>query len=199
MFQWSFLGGIIVGSITLVLGTCLKGNYGNWPLMALSPSAIFALIGVAFLIPTLLASWGMRSPVALSGHPLNSHILPALAYMWPDLVAVDGGGGVAFRQSFNHRWHASQPFRHMVTTLSWGIGLPLVLQLGPEILLVSVIEKKDSWSFIEKAQYTWGPAWGLLLTVLLSQAIWAVIYVRLSFKWEKQRWHAMYRGEMHFD
>lgn len=188
-FQWAFLGGILTGATTLVLGTCLDGNYGNWPLMALSPPIIFAFIGLVFALFNTAYALKWRAPrwFPLPGREPHTRILPGLAYVWPDLTAVDGGGRQVFREAFERRWSASPPFRHMVTVLSWGVALPLVLILGPEIALVVVI-KNTTHDFVKTVAHTWAPVWALLLFTLLSQTSWAVFYVRTSFLRERVWW-----------
>jgi hypothetical protein len=69
--------------------------------------------------------------LSLIGNALNVHlpfrfgssepgtiIRPAIFYIVEDVVAVDGNGGLAYREAFNARYESSEMFRNMIWNLS---------------------------------------------------------------------------------
>lgn len=67
---------------------------------------------------------GAKNIVRLSSLPPGSKTRPGSYTIIEDIVAVDGGGGRAFREALNTRYEASPLFRRMLHRLDgfWGFG-----------------------------------------------------------------------------
>lgn len=163
--------------------------------MALSPPIIFAFIGLALVSFNILSAWGVRTSSHVLSRGYHQPLRPGLAYVWADLTAVDGGGRQAFRDAFDARWHASPQFRSMIMVLSWGVGLPLILLMGPEVALVVVV-KNHGTDFVQVVGSTWASVWALLVFVLLCQTAWAYFYVNAAFERERQWWRSHHRAAL---
>lgn len=66
----------------------------------------------------------LRSPVRISSLPAGEPLRPGIYFVIEDIVAVDGGGDIAYRERLNARYEASHLFRQMLhrLTLFWAGG-----------------------------------------------------------------------------
>ncbi|KDN42743.1 hypothetical protein K437DRAFT_158120 [Tilletiaria anomala UBC 951] len=179
IFQAGFFGGIVVGTSALVSACSLFGDHGYFPLLALSPPIIFGYIGLAMLATGIAHATRCTMPCAMFDRPRGERVRPGLGYIWPDLVALDGGGGVEFRNSFSRRYDASLPFRRMVATLNWIIAVGLTLQLAPEIALATLVHDR---------MIVYGTSWAILTSIMLLQLAASLIYAKRSFRNEHEWW-----------
>jgi hypothetical protein len=68
--------------------------------------------------------FGVRAPFRISSLPRGSPLRPGIYSIIEDVIAVDGSGGLEFRQRLNLRYLASHYFRQMLhrLTLFWAFG-----------------------------------------------------------------------------
>ncbi|KAL9932848.1 hypothetical protein V8E36_008103 [Tilletia maclaganii] len=200
-FQWCFLLGIIVGSIPLILASSVEAPHGSFEALMLTYPIILAFVGSIMLIVTLLSlSSAQRSWFRMSSVPKRSRYRPALAYLWEDLTAVDGGGGHAFRQAFTRRYEASPHFRSTLTTTSLFLALSFLLYAGLGTILTIILaqldrhhrQRSDEEPGRERRPYE---PWSLATNMVLF-ALWHGITALVATKWtrrkmreEERRWN----------
>jgi hypothetical protein len=80
--------------------------------------------GVQMLIIDIMRYFNVRAPIRISSLPRGSLLRPAIYSILEDVIAVDGSGGLEFRQRLNLRYQASHHFRKMLhrLTLFWAFG-----------------------------------------------------------------------------
>jgi hypothetical protein len=79
-----------------------------------------------------------------------------------DVVAVNGGGGKAFRKALDERFKASPIFRSMLSDLGlfWGIGGAVV---GITLLaLIGTIDPMISYGLAWTMPWVWAGTWAVL-------------------------------------
>jgi hypothetical protein len=98
----------------------------------LSLPIIFATIGGLFFVTIVLTYFHVPAPrwPLLSSLQPGEAFRPAVYLIVEDVTAVDGGGGLPFRQAIARRYEASQPFRRLCTEqtaifTAWGLLFPV--------------------------------------------------------------------------
>lgn len=66
----------------------------------------------------LLSAGRINLPFRFGSVDAWKPVRPAVFYIVEDVVAVDGNGGIEFRQAWNDRYESSEVFRQMIWTLS---------------------------------------------------------------------------------
>lgn len=136
---------------------------------------------LTFCIPLLLTGiWDrhLRIPFRVSSLPPRQ-LLPPLTYtITEDIVAVDGGGGLAFRQAWRHRYEASRVIRRLcrVTAVVWGASGCVIATA----LLAA------AWTAPTDTAYGLGYGIPWLWAMVLSA--WTVKYVRDCLRKESDEW-----------
>ena len=141
-------------------------------------TSLLYVFGTEMLIQDAMRLLGIPAPFRISSLPAKSQLRPGIYWIIEDVVAVDGSGGVEFRERLNARYEASHDFRQMLhrLTLFWGIGAEAAAVVVT--ILVFTITKD--------AAYCVG--WALPF-------VWAGIWTAITFKWvksslrkEERRW-----------
>jgi len=120
----------------------------------------------------------IRLPVRVSSLPRRA-ILPPLTYtIVEDVIAVDGGGGLEFRQAWRHRYEASRVIRKIIRTTAIGWGLSgTVLAAG---LIVA------AWTAPTDTGY--GLSYGLPWLWAMLSAVGTILYVKSELERERREW-----------
>ncbi|KAI4146879.1 MAG: hypothetical protein LQ340_005769 [Diploschistes diacapsis] len=61
--------------------------------------------------------------VRLSSMPAGSSVRPPVYTIVEDIVAVNGGGGKAYRRAIDQRYQRSPVFQRLLSEMSWAWGL----------------------------------------------------------------------------
>lgn len=101
---------------------------------------------------------------------------PAIYYIVEDVVAVDGNGGLEYREAWTKRYEASPVFRKMILELSIAWMLAFYVLAGVFTALVFWLPKE--------AAYAVGWAGPFPLAGLL--AVWTIFYVKYMLKEEAE-------------
>jgi hypothetical protein len=88
-----------------------------------APTMLYTFAFELLLIDTLRILH-YRSPLRISSLPAGEPLRPGIYFIIEDVVAVDGGGGTAYRERLNERYEKSHLFRQMLhrLTLFWAGG-----------------------------------------------------------------------------
>lgn len=148
---------------------------------------------LTFSLPLLVTGvWDrhLRLPIRVSSLPKHE-LLPPLTYtITEDIVAVDGGGGLMFRQAWRHRYEASRVIRRVcrVTAVAWGAS-------GCTIAAILIAA---AWTAPTDTAY--GLGYGIPWLWALTMSSWTVHYVQVSLVREREEWadqHVHKEMELH--
>lgn len=131
-------------------------------------TSLLYVFGTEMLIQDGMRLLGIPAPFRISSMPKNSQLRPGIYWVIEDVIAVDGSGGVEFRERLNARYEASHDFRQMLhrLTLFWGIGAE-----GAAVVCTILI-----FTIQKDAAYCVG--WALPF-------IWAGVWTAITFPWVK--------------
>lgn len=125
-------------------------------------TSLLYVFGTEMLIQDGMRLLSIPSPFRISSMPAGSQIRPGIYWIIEDVVAVDGNGGVEFREKLNARYEASRDFRQMLhrLTLFWGIGAETAAVVIT--ILVFTIEKDAAYVVGWAAPFLWAGVWTLV-------------------------------------
>ena len=117
------------------------------------------LVGLEILLGAVAHRFAPNqlSPIRMSSVPKGAPVRPAIYVIVEDIVAVNGGGGKAYRQAINARYEASPVFRQLLNEMSWlwgawssFLGIVLIVLIGvgssPEHETLRMIVYILSWT-----------------------------------------------------
>lgn len=136
---------------------------------------------LTFCVPFLITGiWDrhLRLPFRVSSLP-PLELLPPLTYtITEDIVAVDGGGGLAFRQAWRHRYEASRAIRRLcrVAAVAWGAS-------GCVIACALIAA---AWTAPTDTAY--GLGYGVPWLWAMALSAWTVWYSRAALRKEREQW-----------
>ncbi|PIL22972.1 hypothetical protein GSI_15669 [Ganoderma sinense ZZ0214-1] len=128
---------------------------------------------IVFCFPLLITSFWphkLKMPFRVSSMPPWTGLPPAVYTIVEDIVAVDGGGCVEFRQAWRIRYEHSTRMRHIirVTSLCWGAtGCALAAAL------IAI-----AWNTSDDVGY--GLGWGI-------PWIWAIVSAAITVWWVRKQ------------
>jgi hypothetical protein len=162
--------------VELVTGTCLA----ELPLrlLAMPLSSVCFTFGTSILFIDFTRNMGWTLPIRISSQAARQTLRPGIYPYIEDIVAVDGGGGAAYRERLTARYEASPVFRRMLRRLSWfwGIGAELVGVITT--VLVFTLKRDVGYAVGWSLPFVWGGVWTIL-------TIW---YVRRELRRENEEW-----------
>ncbi|KAI0030587.1 hypothetical protein K488DRAFT_24919, partial [Vararia minispora EC-137] len=161
----------------LIVGSSMSPAQPQVVAMALP--CVMITFGLPLLITGLFPN-KIRLPVRVSSLP-SGRPLPPLVYMYvEDIVAVDGGGGQAFRQAWRTRYEESRVMRKIVRDCSVAWGLSGVLLGGAFIAI--------DWSIDVDPAY--GISYGLPWLWAFTAAGATAVFVSRGLERERREWVA---------
>ena len=102
-------------------------------------------------------------------------IRPAVYYIVEDVVAVDGNGGLDYREAWTARYKSSTVFRSMIWNLSVVWMLTFYVLAGVFTALVFVLPKGA----------TYAVGWAGPFPLAGAMALWTIFYVKSCLREEK--------------
>ena len=128
----------------------------------------------------------IRVPLRVSSLPPHSPLPPLTYTIVEDVIAVDGGGGLAFRHAWAHRYQSSLAIRRLlrVAAVWW----------GATGLLVAAALLAAAWTAPENTAY--GLGYGIPWLWALLGAAGTVAHARAQLAREKREWAG---GAVHRD
>lgn len=121
-FNWNFLFGFSYITVLIVVSTVLKPAKPR--IAALPLSLLLLQVCTQLLATTVLVHVRAPYPFRFSSMSRGDVARPALYTIIEDVVAVDGGQGLQFRELFNQRYLASMPIRKLLREMDllWGVS-----------------------------------------------------------------------------
>ncbi|KAG9555723.1 hypothetical protein KCU71_g2516, partial [Aureobasidium melanogenum] len=175
-FHWNFSFAWVIIIVELIVGTIPA----NPPirLLAMPVSSLMFAFGSELIIQDGMRLLGIPSPFRISSMPAGSQLRPGIYWIIEDIVAVDGGGNIEFRERLNARYEASHYFRQMLhrLTLFWGIGAEVAAAVITA--LIFTIQRDAAYVVGWAVPFIWAGAWTLC-------TFW---YVKRCLKHEYEMW-----------
>lgn len=167
--------------ISLVEIELVAGTAPSDPIVRLcampSPTICFYL-GFLFCSTAILTQLGWKLPFNMSSTPKGTPWRPALFGFIEDAGAIEGQGGVEYRQQLIKRYEMSPRFRRMVLLLSWGWGIGLLVVATIATVLIMVVETDIGF----------GVGWGLPYIFGAVYVFITVKFVRYQLAKERAEW-----------
>jgi hypothetical protein len=180
IFQWGYFGALIIIS-ALISSTLARGDADNddhelqTRLISLPASVLMFFLATLTLLSLILNGLDVALPFRFGSSDAGAVVRPAVFYIVEDVVAVDGEGGVAYREAFNARYESSPIFRRMIWTVSvlW-MAVFYLLGLAFTILV---------FRLPRAAVYAVGWAGPFPFAGLM--AVWTIFYVKAVLREER--------------
>ncbi|KIM72679.1 hypothetical protein PILCRDRAFT_81698 [Piloderma croceum F 1598] len=121
-FQWSFSFSVLL--LTGQIVAAVTPDPPVVPLFAMVTSTMLFITGAQLISAFFLYHARVKIPFGRSSLPAGHTAHPGIFTIIEDIVAVDGGGGTAYREALVARYDASPFFRRMLNRLDlfWGLG-----------------------------------------------------------------------------
>ncbi|KZP23266.1 hypothetical protein FIBSPDRAFT_737692 [Athelia psychrophila] len=160
------------------------------PLFAMAPCVLLFSVGTQLLVVSLLPP--LPLPCRLSSLPKGAPLRPATYLIIEDIIAVDGGGGTAFRTAWNARYEASAHMRRLLRRMDafWGAG---ALVCGAAV--TGVLWGVGGGDGERRADKVFWVGWSV---PFVWAGVWAwltIRYVKACLREEREAWAA---GGEHF-
>ncbi|RDL37870.1 Uncharacterized protein BP5553_05303 [Venustampulla echinocandica] len=142
-----------------------------------SPTICF-YVGFLFCGTAILTQMRKTLPFNMSSTPKGSLWRPALFAYVEDAGALEGQGGVPYREAIMKRYEVSPRFRRMILILDWMWGVGLLAIAIISTVLIMVLDKNIAF----------GVGWGLPWAFSAVYALLTVWIVKHHLKREKAEW-----------
>ena len=122
MTNWIFVASITATTVLLIVGAA---PHIVWlRVLSLPGPALLLVLGGSVSLITIFSLAGWKAPFRISSTPKGDKVRPGVYYIVEDIVAVNAGGGLPFREGWAARYEASPIFRRMLLhqSLFWSIG-----------------------------------------------------------------------------
>jgi hypothetical protein len=181
VFQWGYFASLILIS-ALISSTLARGDNDHdghelqTRLMSLPPAVLMFFLATLTLLSLLLNFLDIKLPFRFGSVEAGNALRPAVYYIVEDVVAVDGNGGMEYREAFGERYDFSPVFRSMIRNLSIVWMAAFFLLAGLFAVLAFVLPKA--------AVYAVGWAGPFPLAGLL--AVWTIFCVKSQLRRERE-------------
>lgn len=180
IFQWGYFAALIMIS-GLISSTLARGNIDHdghafqIRLLSMPVAMLMYLLATLAALSLILNGFKVKLPFRFGSLDAGNMLRPAVYYIVEDVVAVDGNGGMEYREALNARYESSPIFRNMIWMLSVAWMLAFYIFAAVFTALVFNLPKA--------AVYAVGWAGPFPLAGLM--AIWTISYVRASLQEER--------------
>ncbi|KAF8856925.1 hypothetical protein BDZ45DRAFT_593625 [Acephala macrosclerotiorum] len=180
IFQWGYFAALIIIS-ALISSALARGDVDQdghelqTRLVSLPAALLMFFLATLTLLSLILNGLDVRIPFRFGSVEKGNIIRPAIYYIVEDVVAVDGNGGVEYREAWTKRYDGSEVFRKMILELSIVWMVAFYVLAGIFTVLVMRLPRT--------AVYAVGWAGPFPLAGLL--AVWTIYYVKSMLKEEK--------------
>lgn len=124
--NWIFVVTITCTTALLIVGAAPHEVFLR--VLSMPGPALLLCLGGCLMAITIYHLAGLKAPFRLSSTAKGDPVNPGVYYIVEDIVAVNAGGGLPFREGLAARYEASPVFRKMMRdqSLFWSIGAILV-------------------------------------------------------------------------
>jgi len=181
MFEFLHVNILIV--ITLFEIELVVGTIPDHPwvrVVAMPSPTICFYFGFLFCGTAILTSMQKKLPFNMSSTPKGTPWRPAMLAFIEDAGAIEGRGGVKYREAVIKRWEVSPRFRRMILILSWIWGLGLLFIAIVATILIMLLD----------VDVGFGVGWGLPWVWSAGLSVVTVLFVKHEVRKEKEEWRA---------
>jgi hypothetical protein len=140
------------------------------------PAALLMYLVATLTLLSLALNWlGPKLPFRFGSLDAGNVLRPAIFYVVEDVVAVDGAGGIEYRESFIARYDGSPIFRNMI----WRLSVVWMLYFYVCAVLFTVLV----FTLPISAVYAIGWAGPFIPAGLM--AVWTIFHVRSELQRER--------------
>lgn len=182
IFQWGYFAALILIS-ALISSALARGDVDQddhelqTRLVSIPAALLMFFLATLTLLSLILNGLKVKLPFRFGSLGAGNVLRPAVYYIVEDVVAVDGNGGLEYREAWTKRYETSPVFRKMILELSIGWMLAFYVLAGLFTGLIFWLPKE--------AVYAVGWAGPFPLAGLL--AVWTVFYVKCMLKEEAEK------------
>jgi len=180
IFQWGYFAALIMIS-ALISSTLARGDIDHdehelqTRLVSMPAPVLMYFLATLTMISLILNGLKVKLPFRFGSLDAGNVVRPAVYYIVEDVVAVDGNGGVEYREAFTARYESSPVFRRMIWTLSVVWMVAFYIFAGVFTILVFRLPKA--------AVYAVG--WAGPFPLAGFMAVWTIFYVKSILKEEE--------------
>ena len=123
IFQWGYFGALIMIS-ALISSTLARGDFDDdghelqIRLISMPAPVLMYFLATLTLLSLILNGLGVNLPFRFGSVEAGNVVRPAVYYIVEDVVAVDGNGGIEYREAFTARYETSPIFQTLIWTTS---------------------------------------------------------------------------------
>jgi len=179
VFQWGYFAALILIS-ALISSALARGDVDDddhelqTRLVSLPAAVLMFFLATLTLMSLALNAVEVKLPFRLGSLDAGEVVRPAIYYIVEDVVAVDGNGGIQYREAWTARYNGSPIFRRLIWTLSL---LWMVVFYGLALLFTALVFR------LPKAT-VYAVGWAGPFPLAGLMAIWTILYVRAVLKEE---------------
>ncbi|TVY83894.1 hypothetical protein LSUE1_G001961 [Lachnellula suecica] len=180
IFQWGYFAALLLIS-ALISSTLARGDNDQddhelqTRLVSMPAPFLMFFLATLTLLSLLLNALAIKIPFRFGSLDAGNTIRPAIYYIVEDVVAVDGNGGLEYREAWTARYDGSPVFRRMIWTLSVAWMVAFYVLAGVFTTLVFVLPKA--------AVYAVG--WAGPFPLAGMMALWTIYYVKSMLREEE--------------
>ncbi|KAF7183972.1 hypothetical protein CNMCM7691_004462 [Aspergillus felis] len=164
-FQWNFLFGFIYIAVLLSVAVGIAYTLGGTSVRLVSlPLPLLTLqISSQLVLGSILVWLRAKYPFRVSSMAKGALVRPGVYTILEDVVAVDGGQGLHFRQLLDNRYRSNRALQDLLQWTGWAWGLS---GLGVSVVLLALIGSltNEEISFVLGWSVPW--VWVAVLTLL---------------------------------
>ncbi|KAH8722786.1 hypothetical protein GQ44DRAFT_711261 [Phaeosphaeriaceae sp. PMI808] len=168
-FQWNMTMIFLIIISFLTIGTLPDEPMVR--VLAMPLPALLAFYGLEMTVMELMYVFRLRAPFRISSVARGQTMRPAVYSFVEDIVAVDGGGGTAFRLRLHQRYEASRYFRQMLHRLSLFWAIPgMLLSVGLTFVIFTV-ERDLAYILGWAMPFAWTGIWAIITTKFVQREL----------------------------
>jgi hypothetical protein len=189
IFQWGYFLALLLIS-ALISSTLARGDADNddhgYQIRLLSlPTVILMYMLSTLTLLSLVLNWAeVKHPFRFGSSPPGEVVRPAIFYIVEDVVAVDGNGGVEYREAFGKRYEGSEMFRVMIWNLSMCWMLAFYVLGAVVAVLVMILPVASVYAV----------GWAAPFPVVGGMVVATIFYVRSVLRAEKKEGDESHEG-----
>ncbi|CZR60230.1 uncharacterized protein PAC_10126 [Phialocephala subalpina] len=193
IFQWGYFAALIIIS-ALITSALARGDEDQdghelqTRLVSLPAAVLMFFLATLTLLSLILNATEVKLPFRFGSLEKGNFIRPAVYYIVEDVVAVDGNGGIEYREAWTKRYEQSEVFRKMIFELSLVWMVAFYLLAG----VFAVLVMRLPW------QAVYAVGWAGPFPVAGLLVVWTIFYVKAMLK-EEQRIEELEAGDVGLD
>ncbi len=181
IFQWGYFGALII--ISALISSALArgdadqdGHELQIRLISLPAALLMFFLATLTGLSLLLSAFQITLPFRFGSLEKGNVVRPAIYYIVEDVVAVDGNGGMEFREAWTERYDSSPVFKEMIWTLSliWMIAFFAFAALFTVLV------------FVLPWQAVYAVGWAGPFPLAGWMALWTIFFVKESLREEDE-------------